>query len=264
MAHKIKLHDDHNISTKRIAMVKCNISGCNKLFQSVEDRNWHIFNDPHNIKESKCPCCDLLAYSVTREEYIQHLETHKIHKCEQCDAKFMKHGSLFNHYRASHTKIIKCYDCEKMFWTQLGLDNHNHMPTFKCHKCPKMLTTEYRRERHELIVHSKKAHKVKCDLCDATFVTKYSKNCHIQSIHNGVKYECNICHIMYASTWYLKIHIKNTHDKSRSRNMCFVCNKSFTLPSTLRKHLIRYPCHKPHALYSLRVASLPTVARAAV
>ena len=242
---------------------QCSISGCSRIFSSIEDRNWHVFNDNHEVKDSKCRYCDLSVYSITQDEYLQHLETHKQFVCEQCGMKFASNPILIKHYRDVHTKIIKCDKCSKMFWTQKKLDMHHTyvFPTFKCRKCPRMLTTEYRRNRHEINVHnailpdehresyrsysSDPSDQIKCNICEITFVTKYGKHQHIMSIHDKIKYECDICHVKYTSSWYLKIHIQNTHTTD-NKTKCQTCNKTFAIQSALHRHYIRFPMHFPN------------------
>jgi len=237
---------------------QCSVSGCDKIFSSIPDRNWHMFSDNHKVKNSKCRYCDLSIYSITHDEYVRHLETHKQFRCEQCDMKFPSKTLLIKHYHDTHTKILKCDKCSKMFWTQQKLDIH-HMyvfPRFKCRKCPRMLTTEYRRNKHEINMHNAidihpmydnaksldPSNKIKCNICEITFVTKYGKHQHIMSIHDNIKYECHICHIKYTSSWYLKIHIQNTHTENKIK--CSTCNKIFAIQSALHRHFMRFPTHQ--------------------
>jgi hypothetical protein len=172
MAQKTKISDEYDVSTKRIApseIYKCTI--CDKIFSSVEDRNWHAFNDPHETTTLKCRYCDLLVHTITKDEYTQHLETHKTHICEQCDLKFVSQNSLLRHCRTTHTKQLQCPNCLKMFWSQRAMDNHDHnkgtTQLFQCRKCPKLLTSEHRRDRHENIIHHNNVKKIKAIKCDS-------------------------------------------------------------------------------------------------
>jgi DNA-directed RNA polymerase subunit RPC12/RpoP len=171
MAQKTKISDEYDVSTKRIAhseLYKCTM--CDKIFSSVEDRNWHTFNDPHETTTLKCRYCDLLVHMITKDEYTQHLETHKTYICEQCDLKFLSQYSLLRHCRTTHTKQLQCPNCFKMFWSQRAMDNHDHKSTtqlFHRRKCPKLLTSEHRRDRHENIIHHhNNVKKIKAIMCD--------------------------------------------------------------------------------------------------
>ena len=35
---------------------QCSVSGCDKVFPSIEDRNWHMFSDNHKVKNGYPSC----------------------------------------------------------------------------------------------------------------------------------------------------------------------------------------------------------------
>lgn len=244
---------------------QCSISGCSRIFSSIEDRNWHVFNDNHEVKDSKCRYCDLSVYSITQDEYLQHLETHKQFGCEQCDMKFASNQILIKHYHDVHTKIIKCDKCSKMFWTQQKLDmHHKHVfPTFKCRKCPRMLTTEYRRNRHEINVHNAiDIHPIynSAILPDGhreSDLNRVLEDCTLRvggdRIPNGVGREvydrserlgssdpsdqikCNICEITFVTKYGKRQHIMSIHDKIKYE--CNICHVKYTSSWYLKIHI---------------------------
>lgn len=254
LIRKTKLSSsESNGNTKRIAiespdLIKCNIYGCTETFSSIADRNWHVFNNPHGRHESTCTHCDLLKYSITEEQYLEHLETHKKFKCDLCSNKFTSDTALFKHCTESHIKNFKCNTCKKMFWTQEGLKLHittkHSVPTFKCRECPKILTSENFRDRHEQSMHGiddafirkiNNDRPFKCDECENTFTTHNGRKHHIHAVHDRITYDCEICDIKYTTKWYLNKHLQNVHGNYNF--ICDICNMRFAAQSSLKRHM---------------------------
>ena len=50
-----------------------------------------------------------------------------------------------------------------------------------------------------------------CDKCNKNFTTKYYLKIHTKVVHDGNKYQCEICEKQYSNLNAKKVHIKNKH-----------------------------------------------------
>ena len=67
----------------------------------------------------------------------------------------------------------------------------------------------------------------KCDVCDASFISKFGLNKHIASIHEGRKpYQCESCTASFATKHALKYHTTSVHENLRPFQ-CEICETSF-------------------------------------
>ena len=81
-------------------------------------------------------------------------------KCEMCDQGFTHKGALKLHQ----------------------YNVHNGME-FECHVCKQVYKRKHTLNEHFKARHDDKAEKVKCDLCDKSFINTGSKNKHMKNVH---------------------------------------------------------------------------------
>ena len=61
----------------------------------------------------------------------------------------------------------------------------------------------------------------RCEICEKDFTSKNSKENHLGIIHGEEKkYECNVCSRVFRNPQTLLMHIKNSHQKSKSNHKC--------------------------------------------
>ena len=88
----------------------------------------------------------------------------------------------------------------------------------------------------------------KCSECDKQYAGPEGLKYHVQSVHKGIRYNCNQCDDkMFTSKCQLKRHIEAIHENIRYA--CDQCAKQFTDEDNLKKHIenkhegIKYPCN---------------------
>jgi uncharacterized Zn-finger protein len=84
-------------------------------------------------------------------------------------------------------------------------------------------------------MHSKYNIVVQCKLCDAKFKRTSLKR-HVETIHEGKKYECHICNEDFTSKPSLKLHVSSIHEEKTFE--CTVCSASFTQRGNLKRHIV--------------------------
>ena len=79
-----------------------------------------------------------------------------------------------------------------------------------------------------------------CDQCKTQFTTTRSLNRHIQSIHEGVKFDCDQCNYQATQLAGLKTHIMGKHEGTKFH--CNTCGQQFSFQSSLNKHIKLNKC----------------------
>ena len=59
---------------------------------------------------------------------------------------------------------------------------------------------------------------------------------HMNSIHEGVRYNCEKCDKSFTDSSSMKAHVRNVHE-GRRKNKCELCNKAFSCLSNLKYHI---------------------------
>ena len=73
---------------------------------------------------------------------------------------------------------------------------------------------------------------------------------HIESVHEKVKYPCNLCEYKATTTGSLKSHIESVHEKVKYP--CHLCEYKATKHSDVKKHIesvhekVKHPCNKSY------------------
>ena len=59
---------------------------------------------------------------------------------------------------------------------------------------------------------------------------------HIETVHEGKQYQCQLCHEVFKSNYTLQNHIDYEHE-GKEKFKCPTCTQQFTAKSTLNKHI---------------------------
>ena len=125
--------------------------------------------------------------------------------CDIC-AKSSKHIEWHMYYN-HNTDPIECSYCKKMFSNREILKKHekNHLLE-PCSICGKMV------KKPKMFYHMKQNHTsnedkpYKCEVCGKGFITKFSRNEHI-NIHTGAKpFKCKYCPAAFGSNGTKAMH----------------------------------------------------------
>ena len=122
----------------------------------------------------KCEKCDFVA---VRPNHLK-LHDENVHlgiryKCDYCDYKATTPGNLKIHRDNQHLKIKKEYSCKSC--------------DFKT-ACQSSLS------QHRIATHTEEKEKFlkRCQFCEYTSFRTYTLRNHVQSVHEGVKYKCEV------------------------------------------------------------------------
>ena len=211
--------------------------------------------------ELLCPYCDkTFTKKKILDIHIQRFHDKTLKKCPYCDKTFMKEKILEIHILRFHDKIQKkCPRCDKTFMKDQILDihisrNHDNGTKKFCQYCDKTFMKDSILKIH--VTRDHKELRKKCPSCDKTFMKEKILEIHILRFHDKIQksaeksfvinsrgyivhkelkdeYKCANCENTFQKSRELKLHYLNVH----FYHYCDICHKSFTLDSSLRKHL---------------------------
>ncbi|MEJ1286974.1 zinc finger protein 715 [Cricetulus griseus] len=140
----------------------------------------------------------------------------------------------------------KCSSCEKSFFTEAALQEHEQIHTeekpYVCTLCGKACRDRSTFYEHELL--HKNHTPFICDKCGKAFLRKSELTSHKQS-HNGEKpYKCNDCGKSFKFPSQLKVH-HQSHTGEKPYE-CRECGKSFSKTAKLKVHQRIHTGEKPY------------------
>ena len=220
---------------------KCN--SCERSFTTSSGLKGHV-EKCESFKKQECDICGKLVEQRLMDYHKVRVHI-KPHKCDTCGRKFGVASVLKQHIKTHHGEgRRKCPHCEKTFEGKTVLNKHikkNHKALQQKVECPKCNKMVLDLEMHLLRNHAAKEN-LQCGQCGKKFdnrikLTSHEYNAHTERIRKEVEIEmvkCDHCEKMFKKT-YLKLHIKEVHDKIRDF-VCDTCGMAFTQKSSLLKH----------------------------
>ena len=201
-----------------------------------------FIDDPLKIESEEHFNEDIETFDVT-EEYLNELKDElKSNEKNQPNKISTKKCIKVNEVsiRISRIELNNCYkcdQCDKYFYNKDALKQHMCRKSFMCKSDKKKYST------------IRKVHKIqkkKCNQCGKSY-DKRNLQRHINQVHEGLKYKCELCQKMFSEPANLKRHIMCVHDKQKPYR-CSVCNKAFGQKSDMEIHTDTVHGNlKPHA-----------------
>uniref|UniRef100_A0A6P7GPK9 Zinc finger protein 585B-like isoform X1 n=2 Tax=Diabrotica virgifera virgifera TaxID=50390 RepID=A0A6P7GPK9_DIAVI len=216
---------------------------CGKSVTSKPELHQHY----QTHEKYKCKICakeyrvkkNLMIHMLNHKEDYKTFELNQNSKrcviCHIC-SKFFATEHALRYHLISHTGERKydCKHCLKSYKYEQDLNRHMHSHTggeiklFECHHCYKVFKQKGHLNRHIEGHVSLGSKNYKCDMCTRSYQRKESLYVHIRTVHNGVR--------------YFRSH-NNEYVRKESENekcyICYLCNKSCTRKTDLRKHIAR-------------------------
>ena len=175
-----------------------NTQGCKYKCGSLEDMAKHYADDHPNYKKRK------MALLI---------------QCPICfESDFKSDSYLISHWIDAHRK-------------------------FQCPHCPKSC-----RANRKLLIHIQKMHSAtprhKCPQCDEMFFSYPLVKKHVHEFHQQKPlFKCDYCPAELKTKIYKRVHEKTQHPDLAPKNLfkirkkhCEICDKTFSIPSLLKRH----------------------------
>ncbi|XP_062554376.1 zinc finger protein 420-like [Armigeres subalbatus] len=261
----------------------CNICTSRKITK-LKDLNFH-FRQHDETRRHKCVYCAARFESAQAQashmrrmhskEYDEDMEKHRRFLCRFCDKKFTKKHDHEAHEKrhlkesssdpAFMKRELKCYICNDFvgntrdeLYAHVPLHDKEWLP-YHCKECDNMKITTGRVLSEHLRQHQEGL-AVKCVYCDRRFATLANCQAHERThtaekeadeildaekmteaydakvvIENGIKrFQCEMCDRSYTLFSSLRKH-QNLHTKSNAF-ICKTCGRAFVKASTLALH----------------------------
>eukprot|EP00092_Neocalanus_flemingeri_P017324 GFUD01018737.1.p1 GENE.GFUD01018737.1~~GFUD01018737.1.p1 ORF type:complete len:886 (+),score=196.54 GFUD01018737.1:76-2733(+) len=188
----------------------CSWEGCTFMGRSSTHLANHVYQKHKRMTNIKCDQCGMQTTNITEHIRIQHTKE-KTLECEICKKLFLKIGDLNQHMKthSEERQKVTCPDCnaEVINLRQHVRFVHEKDLPFKCKKSS----------------------------CKTRFSSKHALHKHMESVHEGKRFECPLCLKMVTS---LRNHTRIVHEKIRAHE-CPLCQKTFQSRPHLRNHVTR-------------------------
>ena len=199
-------------------------------------------------KKLNCDFCDkVLSNKICLKNHK--VTYHSRNHCLECNETFTSKVLLCRHNIEKHdlkSKTFKCDQCDKIysgysakFILQKHIISVHTDKRFQCQKCDKKFKNKSSLQRHVQSLHkvqrgrSQEA-RYECDMCEKSFTNPHLKS-HIESVHQDLKYPCDLCNIICVSSYKLTIHKWRVHRGEVFE--CDICEKRYKKKETLKDHI---------------------------
>ena len=232
--HKTQKHED-KISEQHKnegSPFPCNI--CEKILFTSELLKDHL-QFIHNLTKEE------IKNNCTKDE--ERLSKPLV--CELCNGTFNYRASLKQHIKVVHDghKDFVCDQCGSSSSTAANLKKHVesiHRGSTKCSCtiCGKVFRDSNVMKFHVRSVHEKKKDYI-CEECGFPFYLRLALKAHLAKVHSiGTTYDCQECGKKFGKKTTLSLHTDTVHNGVK--HQCDQCVKSFTQRANLRKHILKH------------------------
>ena len=199
----------------------------------------------------RCIFCQV-DFEASEEAQKHDKENHMVnghyYKCMICAANYEEKKEVVEHYIREHqTKpSYKCTHCEEFY--QKGSQLRDHLEKYhgvvtKQNACP-ICFKEFRNERPERALegHMERIHsgmQFDCNICDRKLNSMTALKFHRKIYHEDDRMEkvpCHICGLNIAKM-YLDDHVVNRHNQQEKSISCLECDKKFYSQIQLTHHM---------------------------
>ena len=166
---------------------------------------------PRVTKQYPCEKCETIFPSLRRlNQHIAKIHELKknCHVCHICQMRFSKRGTLESHMSKSHAVSIANDKVE--------VDDEEEEPkSFECEQCPKKFNFKQNLLRHIRLIHEGKNYIYECQHCTKIFKSQAGLYRHDQSVHEERKFPCLKCGLAFTEKQSLINHINTIHEGIR-------------------------------------------------
>ena len=250
---------------------------CQKRFYNSTLLKIHVDFVHKKIKKFQCKMCKKrFSMNTTLIQHVQSIHEKIKHKCNFCKEEFSQRGNVSRHMKLVHGKVnieikkpdhdsYSCNSCDKTFSTKKRLKSHkdeckpkNH---HQCDKCNKHFNLRANLERHKRDVHDK-IRNFKCNQCEKSFAQLHTLKGHVQSMHEGLKYECELCGKAFPHRSNMIRHVRLVHENKGilkpKNHQCGKCERTFyskeklLLHQEIRHNVTNFQCKICDKIFSLK------------
>lgn len=210
---------------------------------------------------------NIMKSTINKPIYVKDSRfiTNNLHKCNDCNKKFMTHNKL-NIHQLQHKKHMMCNICNKQFFLKRSFEKHlllhNHFDitndqqdlaeSMECNSMDTQMLNRYKepntnKKKQKLIITIKP---YQCSFCKQFYSTEKSLGEHIRTFHMEMKpitrkfklesVKCNWCNAVITKANLFR-HIKSLHPEVSPVSCSFCLMKFKDFPS-MKSHISK--CHK--------------------
>ena len=193
----------------------CSQTGCNIVFRTLEERNYHE-NNEHQIPCEKCGKVCKNKPQLRQHDRAVHIEKTP---CDKCGKMFKCKRILKEHIEIQHEQKPrigkKCTECDSVFPYRAKMVYHRntiHFPNrHQCETCKKSFGNGCSLKKHTDLVHND-VRNFPCDECDKRFQKRGDLVDHKTAHHRGEKpFACQYCPYRGTSSSLLWHHKRQRH-----------------------------------------------------
>ena len=266
---KLKAHLKRAHSAKK--KTECDECDYKPKYKSGNSNAVKIHKENIHMK-IKHVCLQCKTECTTKSNLTMHITKYHTEEniaCQKCkDVTFVTRWELLNHKRDVHPKGKKekvprpvkvrqiCDICgyEPSYSSPTAIRIHKaavHLGIkHVCDQCGKQCSTKSNLTKHTVKYHGEG---FPCQSCDFKATLKDGLKYHIESVHLGIRYECNFETCSYSSALKNSLRIHTAREHSERVIPCLICDEKFAIEHLLKEHIAK----KHEGLYCIKCSYQP-------